>query len=318
MGLDSCIADDECHVRKVFVLKHSQQIARELRLGHLHADGQHPNVVERQFAVVASEDVQLTLDNVGSVPAPRARFELGSRDLLPVVGLDVEYVDIVHPVHAVISTEVDDFTVNQAAGGGDASARLITADDRFDPGQCLGIQIKDVVQLPQLVRLSPKYVDLLVERDCGMLQAADGRYALCCDRATPFQPEQIKDQEVVQPELTVATSENEHLIVDDRRSVELPHRCFAPYNGRNVECQLVDAFLQIDENHVRQHLEPVPAAVDDDLGAIPHLAAVAHPGLWQFVFVDLWLEPRMLLRVENKYVVHDSLLTVALSAAKDY
>ena len=100
--------------------------------------------------------------------------------------------------------------------------------------------------------------------------------------------------------------------------MELPHRCFAPYNRRNVECQLVDAFLQIDENHVRQHLEPVPAAVDNDLGAIPHLAAVAHAGLRQFVFVDLWLEPRMLLRVENKYVVHDSLLTVALSAAKDY
>ena len=100
--------------------------------------------------------------------------------------------------------------------------------------------------------------------------------------------------------------------------MELPHRRFSADDGRNIEGQLINAFLQIDENHIGQHLKPVPAAVYDDLRAIPHLTAVAHAGLRQFVFVDLRLEPGMLLRVEDEYVVHDSLLTVAFSAAKDY
>lgn len=99
------------------------------------------------------------------MPAPRARFELGSRNLLPVVGLDVEYVHVVHPMDAVVPTEVDDLTIDQAAGGRDTSARLIAAYDRFNPGERLGIKVKDVIQLPQLVRLSAKDVDLLVERD---------------------------------------------------------------------------------------------------------------------------------------------------------
>lgn len=73
---------------------------------------------------------------------------------------------IVHPVYAVIPSEVNDFAVNEAASSRDADAWLVTAHDRFYPSQSLGVEVEDVVQLSQLVRLAAEDVDPFVERDC--------------------------------------------------------------------------------------------------------------------------------------------------------
>jgi len=40
--------------------------------------------------------------------ASRSWLELAGVDLLPVVAFGVEYMDIIHPMYAIISTEVDD------------------------------------------------------------------------------------------------------------------------------------------------------------------------------------------------------------------
>ena len=58
---------------------------------------------------------------------------------------------------------------------------------------------------------------------------------------------------------------------------------------------LTNAFSEVDENDIREHLEAVPASVDDDLGSVPELAGVAHPRLRQLEFFDLGLEPELFL-----------------------
>jgi|TARA_B110000305_G_C19344700_1_gene591022 hypothetical protein len=58
--------------------------------------------------------------------ATRSWLELAGDDFFPVVAFDVKNVDIVHPVHAVIATEVDDFGIDEAASGGDTNAWFIS------------------------------------------------------------------------------------------------------------------------------------------------------------------------------------------------
>lgn len=109
MGLHFCVSDHERDVCEVFVFENSEEILGQLRLRHLHANRQHPNVVEAELAVVAPEDVELPLDNVGSVPTARAGFEFSSDYLFPVVALNVENVHVVHPVHSIVASEVNNF-----------------------------------------------------------------------------------------------------------------------------------------------------------------------------------------------------------------
>ena len=53
--------------------------------------------------------------------------------------------------------------------------------------------------------------------------------------------------------------------------MELPHWRLASDDTRYVETEFVDAFLQVDEDHVRQHLKTIPASVYDYLAAVPYL-----------------------------------------------
>lgn len=80
---------------------------------------------------------------------------------------------------------------------------------------------------------------------------------------------------------------------------------------------LTYALFKIDENYVGKDLEAVPTPIDDDLGAIPQLTAVAHPWLRQFELVHFGLEPVVLLSVEDENVVHDPLLTVTFPAPEN-
>lgn len=144
-----------------------------------------------------------------------------------------------------------------------------------------------------MVWLSAEDVNLFVKRDRRVLQSAHWRGALCRNWATPLEPIKIQYQKVIQPELTVPATEDEHLIVYDTRSMELSHRRLTSDNAGNVEAQLINAFLQVDEDNIRQHLESVPSSVDDYLTSIPYLTRVTHPWLWQLHFVYLRLVPRL-------------------------
>ena len=150
-----------------------------------------------------------------------------------------------------------------------------------------------------MVGLATEDVDLFVEGDGGMLKSASRRYALRAHRPAPLKAVQVEDQQVVEPELAIATTEDVHLVFNDAGGVELSHGGFAPDYARDVEAEPVNALLEVDENDVREHLESVPATVDDDLTPVPNLTGVAHARLGQLVLVNFWLRPCLLLYIIN-------------------
>ena len=128
-----------------------------------------------------------------------------------------------------------------------------------------------------------------------MLETSDGRNSLGRHRPRPFERGQIKHEQVVEPVLAVASTKHKHHVLDNTRSVELSHGSFAPDDRRNVKCEFLDSFLEVDEDDVGKDLAAVPAAVDDDLRAVPKLARVPHAWLRQFVLVYFRLEPQVFL-----------------------
>jgi len=166
MCLDFCVAHHECDIGEVFVFEHPQEVFGHLWLWHLNSDREHPDIVEGQFAVISSEDVELTFHDVCGVSASRSWFELTCRHFLPVVAFNIEDVDVVHPVNSVVSTEVDDLGVNQASCRRNTGTRLITAYSRFHPCQRFRVEVENVIKLSQLVWLSTEDVNLFVESYC--------------------------------------------------------------------------------------------------------------------------------------------------------
>ena len=45
--------------------------------------------------------------------ASRAWLEFASDNLLPLVALNVEYVNVIHPVNSIISTKIDNLLIKQ-------------------------------------------------------------------------------------------------------------------------------------------------------------------------------------------------------------
>jgi hypothetical protein len=82
---------------------------------------------------------------------------------------------------------------------------------------------------------------------------------------------EVKHEQVVEPEFSITTTKDKHLVVDDTRSVELSHWCFTSDDAWNVEDKLVDSLLEINKDNVGKNLEPVPSTINDDLAAIPDL-----------------------------------------------
>ena len=122
-----------------------------------------------------------------------------------------------------------------------------------------------------------------------MLQSSKGRSSLCCNWSTPFKAIEIEDEEIIEPELSVSTSEDKHLVVDDARGVKLTHWCLSTDDSWYVKTEFIDPFFQVDEYHIRQYLETVPAAIYNYLTPIPHLTGVPHPRLWQLMLINFWL-----------------------------
>ena len=160
-----------------------------------------------------------------------------------------------------------------------------------------------------------------------MLQAADrgnsvGRYG-----PAPLELLQVKYQEVIEPVFPIPSSEDEHLIVNDRSSMKLAHGGLASNDARDIECQLVHAFPEVNVYHIGKHREPVPASVYDDVAPVPELARVAHAWLGQLVLINLGLVPlgflyrheldRLRTSIEDEYVIHNSLFPVALAPSED-
>ena len=75
-------------------------------LWHLHTNVEHPDVVERQFAVVAAKHIQLALHNISGVAASRSGAIVTGLHLFPHVLVNIEYVHIIHPMGTIVPTKV--------------------------------------------------------------------------------------------------------------------------------------------------------------------------------------------------------------------
>ena len=123
--------------------------------------------------------------------APWLRFEFTSHDLFPIVAFDVEHVHVVHPVHSVIPSKVNDLRIDQTPSCRHPCAWFIATYNWLNPGQGLGVQVENVIELPQLVWLTSKDVNLFVEGNGRVLQTTDRSSPIGIDRPTPFQPIQV-------------------------------------------------------------------------------------------------------------------------------
>ena len=163
MRLDLCVANDKCNIGEIFALEHPKKIFRHLRFWHLHSYRQHPDVVETQFTIITSENIELSFHDIGSVSATWSWLEFASDNFLPVIAFNIEDMHIIHPMNSVITTEINDLGIDQAPSCRNTGAWLITTHDGLHPRQSFSIQVKDIIELPELIRLSPKDINFLIE-----------------------------------------------------------------------------------------------------------------------------------------------------------
>ena len=109
MGLELNISKDESHVREGPVFEHLNHVFNNSRFWYLHPYREHPDIIKRKLAIVASENVELALHDVCSVAASWARLVPIGLHLTPSVAVDIEDMDIVHPLNAIVPSEVVNF-----------------------------------------------------------------------------------------------------------------------------------------------------------------------------------------------------------------
>ena len=122
-----------------------------------------------------------------------------------------------------------------------------------------------------------------------MLESSDGCNTLRGDGTAPLKSIEIEDKEIIEPKLTITTTKDKHLIINDTASMELPHRCLASDDAWNIEAEFINTFLQVNEYDIGKNLESVPSSIDNDLRSIPNLTRVTHSWLRKFVLVHFWL-----------------------------
>ena len=115
MSFDSRFVDYKGDVGELALLQHLQHVSMQVGLRDLYTDVQHPDVIERELAVVASEDIQLALDDISSVSTARPRSVITRLYLFPMILFDIKHMNIVHPVSAIVTSEIVYLRVNQAA-----------------------------------------------------------------------------------------------------------------------------------------------------------------------------------------------------------
>lgn len=91
--------------------------------------------MEAQFAVISSKYVKLSFNYVRCVAASGPRSVVTGSNFVPMVRLYIEYVHIVHPVHAIVATEVIDFAINEASSGAHTGAWLHSSHLGLYPGE---------------------------------------------------------------------------------------------------------------------------------------------------------------------------------------
>jgi hypothetical protein len=174
-------------------------------------------------------------------------------------------------MNAIIPSEVDNFGVYQASCCRNTRAWFIASHQRLHPSECFCVQIENVVQLSQLIWLSSENVNFFIKSYCRMLKSSSGRCTLCLYWTGPFKTIKIQNEQIIEPEFSVSTSKDKHLIVYDTRGMKLSHWCLTSDNTWNIEAEFFYSFLQVNKYDIGKNLKSIPPSVYDNLTAVPYL-----------------------------------------------
>ncbi len=106
MPLYSSFVNYKCNISKLPCLQQIKHVAMEICLGHLHSNVKHPDVIERQFAVVTAEHIQLAFHYISSVATPGSGAIVTGLHLFPHVLVNIKHMHIIHPMSTIVPTEV--------------------------------------------------------------------------------------------------------------------------------------------------------------------------------------------------------------------
>lgn len=193
MSFNLRVTYDKCNVSKIFTIKHFQKIFWHLWFWDLDSNWKHPYIIETEFTIISSKNVQLSFHNIGSVSASWSWFKFTACNFFPVVIFNIKDVHIVHPMNSIISSEIDNFWINKASCSWNSSTWLFSANKRLDPCKGFSIEVKYVIKLSQLIGLSAKDIDLFIKGNGWMLKSSNWWIALSSNRSTPFQIIKIKN-----------------------------------------------------------------------------------------------------------------------------
>ena len=86
-----------------------------------------------------------------------------------------------------------------------------------------------------MIGLAAEDIYFLVERDGRVLQSAHRGNALGGHWATPLKSIEVENEQIVEPELSIAATEHIHLVIDNARRVELSHWCLSSNYAWNIK-----------------------------------------------------------------------------------
>jgi len=139
------ITKNKSDVWKCTLIQHSLHIIHNRRLWDLNPYGEDPNIIKRQLTIIPTEDVELAFYNICGMSAARSWLVTICLYLAPSIAINIEYMHIVHPLHAVIPTEVIYFRINQAPGSGHACRGVLPSDNWFHPCQSCCVKVENIV-----------------------------------------------------------------------------------------------------------------------------------------------------------------------------
>ena len=106
MPLYSSFVYYKCNISKLPCLQQIKHVAMEICLWYLNPNVKHPDIIERQFAVVAAKHIQLAVHYISSVATPRSGAIVTGLHFFPHVLVNIEYVHIIHPMSTIVPSKV--------------------------------------------------------------------------------------------------------------------------------------------------------------------------------------------------------------------
>ena len=135
VSLEADVSQNKSHIGKGAVFKHRNHVLHQGGLWHLHTNWELPNIIEGELAIIAPKDIELPFYYVCCMAASRTRLVPIGLDFVPSVTVDVEDVNIIHPLNAVIASKVVDLRVDQASCCRYSRAWVIASHYWLDPSE---------------------------------------------------------------------------------------------------------------------------------------------------------------------------------------